>query len=141
MDLDELYAHLIELKNGNSVERPSYCFKTHTRLAETVPFTSKKYLLLDGILSIHDQNIYELCDHSIYVDVDADLRFIRRLQRDMRERGRSVESIATQYLESVRSMFIRYVEPQRDRANHIVDWNDYNYECVQEIIKTLNVPL
>ena len=141
MDLEELHSHLIELKNGNPVDRPNYCFKTHTRLNETVSFQSKRYLLLDGILSIHDPNIYQLCDHSIYVDVDADLRFIRRLQRDMRERGRSVDSIAAQYLESVRSMFIQYVEPQKARANYIVDWNNYNYESVQAIIKTLNVPL
>lgn len=133
MDLEALHQHLLQLKQGQSIEQPRYCFATHTRKQEVGRCDPSSVIVLDGILALHSPEIRNLVDMKIFVTVDADLRFIRRLARDVEERGRSSRSVIDQYLSTVRPMYMKYVEPQRDFADHVVDWTEYNYQRLHEI--------
>ncbi len=131
LDLDLLKSHLEALASGLMIERPSYDFASHTRLQRTTPVAPAPVIIIDGILALHDPGIRSLLSLSIYVDVDDDLRFIRRLRRDISERGRTVDSVITQYLASVKAMHDTYVEPQKYVADIIVSWRDYNDRAVR----------
>ena len=111
--------HLAALKKGQTVEQPLYEFKTFTRTgSKTVE--PRKVILVEGILVLAEQNIRDLLDIKIYVDTDADIRIIRRLKRDVLERGRSLEFVLQQYLETVRPMHQQYLEPTRRFADIVI---------------------
>jgi uridine kinase len=141
LDLELLQTHLESLAKGNTVERPSYDFASHTRLQRTTTLTPAPVIIIDGILALHHPGIRNLLALSIYVDVDDDLRFIRRLRRDISERGRTVDSVISQYLATVKAMHDSYVEPQKYVADIIVSWRDYNDRAVRmlsDMIRGLN---
>ncbi len=131
LDLDLLFQHLKDLKAGKSIKRPTYDFASHTRRIETVEIKSSRVILVDGILALHHSGMRNLFDLTIYVDLDDDLRFIRRLKRDIAERGRTMESVVQQYLTSVKSMHDSFVEPQKYLADIIISWRDNNERAVQ----------
>ena len=111
--------HLAALKQGNAVEQPLYEFKTFTRTgSKTVE--PRKVILVEGILVLADQELRDLLDIKIYVDTDADIRIIRRLKRDVLERGRSLEFVLQQYVETVRPMHQQYLEPTRRFADIVI---------------------
>lgn len=111
--------HLAALKKGQAVEQPLYEFKTFTRIgSKTVE--PRKVILVEGILVLAEQEIRDLLDIKIYVDTDADIRIIRRLKRDVLERGRSLEFVLQQYLETVRPMHQQYLEPTRRFADIVI---------------------
>ena len=112
--------HLKALKQGMVVETPIYDFKLHRRAAETRRIEPRKVILVDGILIYAEPELRKLFDVKIYVDTDADIRLIRRLKRDMAERGRSVESVVEQYESTVRPMHMEFVEPSKRYADLIV---------------------
>ena len=112
VDFDMLIHHMQELKKGNSVEKPVYDYVAHTRKPKAfLKIEPRKVLILEGILIFVFPELRELIDIKLYVDTDADERFIRRMQRDLIERGRSVDDIVEQYLSSVRPMHLQFVEP------------------------------
>ena len=135
-DTDLLHRHLAALSAGQSIDRPTYDFATHTRVQPTVLLQPAPVIILDGILSLHWAEIRALCDLSVYVDVDDDVRFIRRLRRDISERGRSVEGVIKQYLETVKVMHDTFVAPQKHVADIIVSWMDYNSRAVDMLAGT-----
>ncbi len=140
LDLDLLKSHLEDLSQGKAIDRPSYDFASHTRVSRRTTVTAAPVIILDGILALHHPEIRSLFSLSIYVDVDDDLRFIRRLRRDISERGRTVDSVINQYLTTVKAMHDTYVEPQKYVADIIVSWRDYNDRAVRmlgEMIKGL----
>jgi uridine kinase len=120
LDFPLLAAHLRELKAGRGIHVPLYDFATHTRLQTTVPQPARRIVLVDGILILTKRKLRDLMDIKVYVDTDADVRFIRRLQRDMHERGRSLDSIIRQYYDTVRPMHHEFLEPTRQYADLIV---------------------
>lgn len=120
MDHALLVSHLKALKRGESVEIPEYSYVEHTRLPTTRHFEPKKIIILEGILLLTDEEIRDQINVSIFVDAPLDICFIRRLQRDMQERGRSMESVVSQYRETVRPMFLQFVEPSKQYADIIV---------------------
>lgn len=130
LDLATLGQHLSALRQGQSVDRPTYDFASHTRSKASVRLTPRKAIILDGILSLHDPALRMLLDLSVYIDVDDDVRFIRRLRRDTMERGRTMDSVIRQYLASVKSMHDAYVAPQKHVADIIVSWMEYNERAV-----------
>jgi uridine kinase len=113
---------------------PRYDFKTHSRLAETLHVQPRESVIVEGILVLELGEIRDLLDVKIYVDTDDDLRFIRRLKRDILERGRSVESVIHQYLTTVRPMHLEFVEKSRRHADIIVPWRDFNTAAVGVVI-------
>lgn len=119
-DLDLLVSHLKDLKNGLEIEKPVYDFTCHDRKKEWVKVKPSPVIILDGILSLAIEEVKSLGDLKIFVDTPADIRFIRRLERDMIERGRTLESIKAQYLETVRPMHELLVEPSKYHADLII---------------------
>lgn len=129
-DLPLMIQHVRDLVAGKTIARPTYDFATHTRRSETVALAPASVIILDGILSLHFTELRELFDLKVFVDVDDDVRFIRRLGRDVSERGRTVESVISQYLATVKGMHDLYVSPQKYVADIIVSWMDYNDRAV-----------
>jgi uridine kinase len=115
-----LSSHLGALKKGKSVESPLYDFKKNSRLKKVKVIKPSKVVLFEGIFSLYDEEIRKLSDITAFLNVEADIRFIRRLHRDVEERGRSLDSVITQYYETVRPMYQKYLDPQRQFADFIV---------------------
>ena len=115
-----LVAHLGQLMSGQPVDRPIYDFATHCRRSETERIDPKPIILLEGIMVLADPRLRQIMDLAIFVEASADLRFIRRLLRDTVERERTIESVITQYLETVRPMHLAHVEPNRDHADLVI---------------------
>ncbi|HEX2758231.1 MAG TPA: uridine kinase [Thermoanaerobaculia bacterium] len=120
LESELLVRHLKALKQGMVVETPIYDFKLHCRAAESRRVEPRKVILVDGILIYAEPELRKLFDVKIYVDTDADIRLIRRLKRDIAERGRSVESVVAQYESTVRPMHMEFVEPSKRYADLIV---------------------
>ena len=133
LDNGLLIAHLQELKASHTVDIPVYDFTTHTRTAQTLRVEPHRVILLEGILLFADSALRQLMDVKIYVDTDADIRFIRRLQRDIAERGRTMESVIRQYLSTVRPMHQEFVEPSKRYADVIIPEGGFN-EVAMEMI-------
>lgn len=126
LDNDLFVNHVKALRAGEAIAMPVYDFSTHTRKVETIHIEPKPILIIEGILVFVDAALRELMDVKIFVDTDDDLRFIRRMQRDVKERGRSVESVIKQYLETVRPMHRQFVEPSKRHADVIIPEGGYN---------------
>lgn len=120
MDHALLVSHLKALKQGQAVDIPEYDYAEHNRKTTCTHFKPKKIIILEGILLLTDEQIRNELDMSIFVDAPLDICFIRRLQRDMQERGRSMESVITQYRETVRPMFLQFVQPSKQYADIVV---------------------
>jgi len=119
-DHDLLCEHLKALKIKQSVEIPSYSYTEHTRMDETSTLTPKKIIILEGILLLTDSNVREQLDASIFIDTPLDICLMRRLKRDIEERGRSMESVIEQYTTTVRPMFLQFIDPSKQHADIIV---------------------
>jgi len=120
LDAHVLAQHIALLKAGRSIEKFCYDFATHSRTSHTVSLQPKPIVLVDGILIFAIPELLDLFDLKIFVEEEADMRLLRRIKRDMRERGRTIDDIADQYLRSVRPMHLQYVEPTRGRADIIL---------------------
>ncbi|MCZ4336541.1 uridine kinase [Shewanella colwelliana] len=115
-----LSQHLEALKNGEAVDIPQYSYTEHTRMAETVTMTPKKVIILEGILLLTDPLLREKMDASVFMDTPLDICFMRRLTRDVAERGRTMESVMQQYTQTVRPMFLQFIDPSKQYADIIV---------------------
>ncbi|OPJ60856.1 uridine kinase [Clostridium oryzae] len=124
---------LRELKQFKPIERPVYSFVEHLRLKERITEEPRKVIIVEGILIFENQELMNLMDMKIFVDTDADLRFIRRMKRDIQERGRDVQSVIDQYLNTVRPMHEAFVEPSKKKADIIVPMGGMN-EAVLSIL-------
>ena len=120
MDRDLLISHLKELKAGRAVDIPVYDYAQHNRTSEVTHFEPKKIIILEGILLLTDERVRNEVSFSVFVDAPLDICFIRRLQRDMQERGRSLESVVAQYRKTVRPMFLQFIEPSKQYADIII---------------------
>src|ERR687886_1701137 len=126
IDNDLLIEHLRALKAGRAVELPLYDFKNHVRLAETQRMEPKLIIILEGILIFAEPRLLDEMDIKVFVDTPDDIRFIRRLRRDVAERGRTVDSVIEQYLGTVRPMHMQFVEPSKRVADVIIPEGGYN---------------
>jgi uridine kinase len=120
---------------------PVYDFATHTRAARTVAALPRKVVILEGILILAEPALRELMDVRVYVDADADIRLIRRLERDIRERGRSLESVVAQYLETVQPMHLEFVEPSKRHAHVIIPEGGRNRVAVDMLLAKIRAVL
>ena len=121
LDTDLLVKHLRELQSGESVEIPNYDFKIHTRKIELTRLAPSPVIIVDGILTFHDERLREMFDIKIFTDADADERILRRLRRDVNERGRDIDGVISQYLGTVKPMHGIYVEPTKKYADIIIN--------------------
>jgi uridine kinase len=129
-----LVQHLRELQAGRSVELPSYDFATHTRRSERALVWPCPVIIVEGILILAEPALRKMFDIKVFVDTDADIRFIRRLERDIADRGRTRESVVKQYLESVRPMHMEFVEPSKRYADIIIPEGGRNTVAVDMLI-------
>ena len=121
LDTYLLVKHLRSLRNGESVDVPNYDFTIHTRKAELTRLEPSPIIIVDGILTFHDERLREMFDIKIFTDADADDRILRRLRRDVRERGRDIDGVIAQYLGTVKPMHGIYVEPTKKYADIIIN--------------------
>ncbi|MDH3261031.1 MAG: uridine kinase [Acidimicrobiia bacterium] len=133
LETELLIEHLRSLINGQPIEKPVYDFTTHSRLPQTVTVKPKPTIVVDGILVLMEKELRELMDLKIYVDTDSDLRVLRRLQRDIEERDRTLDSVITQYLSTVRPMHLQFVEPSKRYADIIIP-EGYNRQAVATVM-------
>src|ERR1044072_9620792 len=133
LDNDLLVEHLQALKAGRAAELPIYDFKTHTRLAESLHLEPKPIIILEGILIFADTRLLKEMEIKVFVDTPDDLRFIRRLRRDVGERGRTVDSVIEQYLGTVRPMHMQFVEPSKRFADVIIPEGGHNLVSIDLI--------
>ncbi len=132
-----LIEHLNALRRGESVTMPLYDFSTHSRSKETRQIHPAPVILVEGILIFTEKALRDLMDMRIFVDADADVRFIRRLQRDVNERGRSIESVIEQYCSTVRPMHLEFVEPSKRYADVIVPEGGENRVAMEMIVSRI----
>ncbi len=134
-DSDLLRQHLRDLLEGHAIEQPVYDYAQHRRTNETRRIGDHLVAVLEGILIFHDAELRALMDIKLFVDADSDVRLIRRLRRDMTERGRSVDSILRQYEDSVRPMYLEFVEPSKRFADVIIPRGGHNKVAI-DLVKT-----
>jgi uridine kinase len=137
LETDLLIHHIQQLKKGQSIERPVYDFSAHCRKDETIHLTPKPVILVEGILIFVEKELRDLFDMKIFVDTDADIRLIRRLIRDMHERGRSLQSVVDQYLRTVRPMHLEFVDASKRYADIIVPEGGLNVVALDMVIARL----
>jgi len=133
-DYDLFVEHIELFKNNLPFEMPIYDFKNHLRTLETVMIKPNPIMIVEGILIFENKILRELMDIKIFVDTDADIRILRRIQRDIKERNRSLDSIINQYLETVRPMHIEFVEPSKRYADIIVPEGGFNAIAIDMIL-------
>jgi uridine kinase len=129
-----LIEHIKQLKNYEPIHLPIYDFRTHCRTNETKLIKPKPVIIVEGILIFAEAELRPLFDIKIFVDTDADIRFIRRLQRDITERGRSTESVIHQYLSTVRPMHLEFVEPSKRYADVIIPEGGLNSVAIDMVV-------
>jgi uridine kinase len=137
-DNELLIKHLKDLLNNIPIEKPIYDFEQHTRKKETVTVFPKRIIILEGILILYDEKIRNLCDIKIFVDTDSDVRVIRRIKRDIKERGRSLDSVIEQYMTTVRPAHQQFVEPTKKYADIIIPEGGYNEVAIDIIATKIN---
>lgn len=141
IDMELFVHHLHELKCGRAIERPVYDFTIHTRSRHSVRLEPKPVVIVEGILIFDNKPLRDLMDIKIFVDTDVDLRFIRRLRRDLTERARTVESVIHQYLNTVRPMHLEFVEPSKRYADVIIPEGGFNTVGIDLLIEKIRARL
>ena len=134
LETDLMARHLDELRHGHAIQCPVYDFTQHNRSNETVTIVPKKVIIVEGILIFENRELRELMDIRIFVDTDADVRLCRRIKRDVNKRGRTLESVLTQYQDTVKPMHEKYVEPSKKFAHMVVPEGGKNWVALDLII-------
>ena len=134
LDTSLLVTHLHELRAGRPVEIPVYDFANHTRLANTVRIDPRKVVIVEGMLILAERVLRDLMDIRVFVDTDPDLRLVRRVERDVSERGRAIQSVFEQYLETVRPMHLEFIEPSKRWAHIIIPEGGFNRVGVDMLV-------
>jgi uridine kinase len=129
-DNDLFIEHIKDLLQYKAIEKPVYDYTIHTRSSETIPVEPKEVIILEGILVLEDERLRDLMDIKIFVDTDADLRILRRIQRDIKERGRTVDSVVDQYINVVRPMHNQFCEPSKKFADIIIPEGGQNFVAI-----------
>ena len=137
LETDLLVRHINELRSGRAIEAPVYDFARHARKDDTETIGAGQALIVEGILIYTDAELRKLMDVKVFVDTDDDTRFIRRLQRDIAERGRTVQSVIDQYLGTVKPMHLEFVEPSKRYADIIVPQGGYNTVAIEMLLRLI----
>ncbi|MDQ0148099.1 uridine kinase [Eubacterium multiforme] len=136
-DNDLLIENLKSLINGEAIEKPIYDFTVHTRAEEKIKVNPRDIIIVEGILILEDERLRDLLDIKVYVDTDADIRILRRMIRDINERGRTVDSVVEQYLSVVRPMHMQFIEPTKKYADIIVPEGGHNKVAIDILVSKI----
>ncbi|MCF6138038.1 uridine kinase [Pseudalkalibacillus berkeleyi] len=140
-DNDLLIDHIMNLRNSESIEKPVYDYTAHTRSDKIIPIEPKDVIILEGILILEDERLRELMDIKLFVDTDADLRIIRRLLRDINDRGRTIDSVIEQYTSVVRPMHNQFIEPTKRYADIIIPEGGQNRVAIDLMVTKIRTIL
>jgi uridine kinase len=140
-DTDLMINHVRELKEGKTIERPVYDFTIHNRVDEKVLVRPAKVVVVEGILIFENKELLDLFDIRVFIDTDADVRIIRRIIRDVNQRGRTLESVIDQYLTTVKPMHEQFVEPSKKYADIIIPEGGYNTVALEMLNERINALL
>ena len=140
-DTDLMIDHIRRLKNWEAIERPLYDFTIHNRIDETVRVSPSKVIIVEGILIFENKELLNLFDIKVFIDTDADVRIIRRILRDVRERGRTLESVINQYLTTVKLMHEQFVDPSKKYADIIIPEGGFNVVALEMLNERINALL
>ena len=141
LETDLLTEHIVALRDGKSIEVPIYDFSTHSRTNQTFTVHPRRVILVEGILIFTEIALRDLFDVKIFVDTDSDIRFIRRLNRDITERGRTTESVIKQYQSTVRPMHLEFVEPSKRYADIIIPEGGFNTAALDMVVARIEALL
>ena len=141
LETELLIAHIVSLRDHIPAEVPIYDFSTHSRTSRTFTVAPRGVILVEGILIFAEPELRKLCDVKIFVDTDSDLRFIRRLHRDITERGRTTESVIKQYQSTVRPMHLEFVEPSKRYADIIIPEGGFNTAALDMVVARIELLL
>jgi uridine kinase len=136
IDFELLEEHLKELKHGNAIEQPVYSFVKHNRTGDTIKTNPRKVMIVEGILILTNPELRDMFDIKIFVHADSDERLIRRLKRDISERGRDLDEVLNRYQNTLKPMHQQFIEPMKEYADIIIPNNKYNTVAV-DIVKTI----
>lgn len=140
LDNDLFVKHLEKLLNGESIDKPTYDFIQHNRSSKTVLVEPTRIIMIEGILVLEDERVRDLATIKLFVESDDDVRFIRRLIRDTKERGRSIDSVINQYLNTVKPMYYSFIKPTKRYADMIIpndNTHDVAVECISRMINNM----
>lgn len=138
LDTDYMVEQLKELKEGKTIRHPTYDFSNHARRLNLQTLESSNIIIVEGILILENEKLRDLIDIKLFVDTDADVRFIRRLTRDVKLRGRTIESVIEQWLTTVKPMHEQFIEPSKRYANLIIPEGGHNKVAVSMLINAIN---
>ena len=141
VDFDLLIGHLEALKGNQPVDRPHYDFTQHLRTTAVQRLEPKPIIIVEGILILHEPRLRRMFDLKVYVDTEADIRFIRRLRRDVRDRGRTLEAVVEQYLSTVRPMHLKFVEPGKEFAEIVIPEGGKNPRSMDLVVQRVKTQL
>ena len=141
LETELLTKHILQLKEGRSVEVPIYDFSTHSRTDRTYTVQPRGVILVEGILIFTEVSLRDLFDVKLFVDTDSDLRFIRRLERDISERGRTLDMVVKQYLSTVRPMHLEFVEPSKRYADVVIPEGGFNAAALDMVVARIETML
>nr|WP_300002372.1 uridine kinase [Tissierella sp.] len=136
-DNELLVQHLKQLMSGQAIEKPIYDFENHNRKKETLRVEPKQIIILEGILILFEKEIRDLLDIKIFVDTDSDVRVIRRILRDIKDRGRTLDSVILQYMETVRPAHLQFIDPSKRYADIIIPEGGYNKVAIDLIVQKI----
>ena len=136
IDFDLLCAHLKELKKGAEIDQPVYSFVKHNRTGDTIHTLPRKVMIVEGILILTNPELREMCDIKIFVHADSDERLIRRIKRDITQRGRDINEVLSRYQSTLKPMHMQFIEPTKEFADIIIPNNRYNTVAV-DIVRTI----
>lgn len=134
-DNDLFYEHLLKLQNGQSIEMPTYDYTKHTRSDKTITINPTKIILIEGILVLENKKIRNITDTKVFIDADSDVRLQRRILRDTKERGRSLDSVLEQFIKQVKPMHEKYVEPTKKYADIIIPRGAKNTKGIEILLR------
>ena len=140
-DNDLLLEHINKLLNYESIDKPVYDYAMHTRSEEVIHVEPKDVIILEGILVLEDERLRDIMDIKLFVDTDADLRIIRRMMRDIKERGRSIDSVIEQYTSVVRPMHNQFIEPTKRYADIIIPEGGHNFVAIDLMVTKIQTIL
>ena len=136
IDFDLLETHISDLKSGKTIQQPIYSFKTHNRTKDTIKTHPRKVVIIEGILIFNSKKLLDLFDIKIFVHADADERLIRRVRRDIKERGRDIDEVLDRYKDTLKPMHQQFIEPTKNFADIIIPNDRYNTVAI-DIVRTV----
>ncbi|OSY88172.1 uridine kinase [Tenacibaculum holothuriorum] len=136
IDFELLVEHLQQLKNGEIIEQPVYSFVAHNRTKDTIKTHPRKVIIIEGILIFNNKDLRNLCDIKVFVHADADERLIRRVRRDIKERGRDIDEVLSRYQSTLKPMHQQFIEPTKNYADIIIPNDRYNTVAI-DIVRTV----